>query len=242
MKYILFVLFLLNTTNIFSQEFGGNPAKVKWQQIETDSIRVIFPKGMEDAAKRIVQNASVIQNQDKSSLGSEQKKINLVLQNGKTISNAYVGLAPWRSEFYTTAPQDPFILGAFNWIDNLTIHETRHVQQYSNFNKGFSGFAAVILGEQGRALANAIAIAIPDWFFEGDAVYNETKFSPQGRGKLPFFQSAATAQRNHAVKQAQRTCGPQQQAAPVERRALTVGRQTAGRGGGDVTKTPSTTT
>lgn len=188
MKYILFVLFLLNTTNIFSQEFGGNPAKVKWQQIETDSIRVIFPKGMEDAAKRIVQNASVIQNQDKSSLGSEQKKINLVLQNGKTISNAYVGLAPWRSEFYTTAPQDPFILGAFNWIDNLTIHETRHVQQYSNFNKGFSGFAAVILGEQGRALANAIAI--PDWFFEGDAVYNETKFSPQGRGKLPFFLSS----------------------------------------------------
>lgn len=188
MKYILIALFLLNGNNIFSQEFGGNPAKTKWLQVDTDSIRVIFPKGMEDAARRIVRNAAIIQYQDKSSLGSGQRKINLVLQNGKTISNAYVGLAPWRSEFYTTAPQDPFILGAFNWIDNLSIHETRHVQQYSNFNKGFSNFASFILGEQGQALANAIAV--PDWFFEGDAVYNETKFSPQGRGKLPFFLSS----------------------------------------------------
>ncbi|MEI6087011.1 MAG: hypothetical protein WCR66_05455 [Bacteroidota bacterium] len=187
-KYLLFLMGLLFCSQVGAQIFGGNPAKQKWLQYDTDSVRVIFPHGMEDAAMRIVKNSSKIQQDDKSSLGSRQRKISVVLQNGRPESNAYVGLAPWRSEFYTIAPQDPFEMGAVNWIDNLTIHEFRHVQQYSNFNKGLSNFAYIILGEQGLALANSAAI--PDWFFEGDAVYNETKFSPQGRGKLALFISS----------------------------------------------------
>ena len=44
---------------------------------------------------------------------------------------------------------------------------------------------SVLFGENGRALANSASI--PDWFFEGDAVYNETLLSEQGRGRLPLF-------------------------------------------------------
>ncbi len=187
-KYLLFFIGILFCTQIEAQIFGGNPAKQRWLQYDTDSVRVVFPGGMETAAKRIVVNAQRIRQFDNSSLGDRQRKISVILQNGRTESNAYVGLAPWRSEFYTTAPQDPFEMGAINWIDNLTIHEFRHVQQYSNFNKGLSSVASILLGEQGLALANSAAI--PDWFFEGDAVYNETKFSPQGRGKLALFISS----------------------------------------------------
>jgi hypothetical protein len=43
----------------------------------------------------------------------------------------------------------------------------------------------ILFGENGQALANAAAV--PDWFFEGDAVYNETLLSEQGRGRLPLF-------------------------------------------------------
>ena len=42
-----------------------------------------------------------------------------------------------------------------------------------------------MFGEEGYALA--INASIPDWFYEGDAVYNETVLSRQGRGRLPFF-------------------------------------------------------
>lgn len=188
MKYAVLLVALMIGSNSWSQEFGGNPSKVKWRQINNDTLRIIFPAGMERKAQRIAGVVAAIQTIDHSSLGENRRKINLVLQNGKTISNAYVGLAPWRTEFYTTPPQDPFELGAINWLDNLAIHEFRHVHQYSNFNKGFSKFASVILGEQGQDLANVAAI--PDWFFEGDAVYNETRFSPQGRGKLPLFLSS----------------------------------------------------
>ncbi len=42
-----------------------------------------------------------------------------------------------------------------------------------------------LFGEEGQAIANNATI--PNWFFEGDAVYNETNVSKQGRGSLPFF-------------------------------------------------------
>src|SRR5678816_3069728 len=43
----------------------------------------------------------------------------------------------------------------------------------------------IAFGQEGQALANSLSI--PDWFFEGDAVYQETLLSDQGRGRLPFF-------------------------------------------------------
>jgi hypothetical protein len=42
--------------------------------------------------------------------------------------------------------------------------------------------------EDGYALASNAAV--PDWFFEGDAVYQETVLSEQGRGRLPQFLNA----------------------------------------------------
>ena len=191
MKYVLILLFAICCNSIMAQEFSGNPRSVKWQQINTDTVKIIFAKGMEASAMHLATVVHAIQRNDSASLGPQLKKINLVIQNEQTFSNAYVGLAPWRSEFYTTPPQNPFELGANNWIDNLAIHEFRHVHQYANFNKGFSKFASFLLGEQGRAVANSAAI--PDWFFEGDAVYNETKYSKQGRGSLPLFFSGFQA-------------------------------------------------
>ncbi len=171
--------------NSKAQIFGGNPAAIKWQQINTDTARIIFPKGVEIQAKRVASIIHQLQQTPDKSIGNRIKKINIVLQNNTTISNGYVGLAPYRSEYYLNAPQNPFELGATNWIDDLALPEWRHTQQFSNFNKGISKLVSVILGEQGQALANSTAV--PDWFFEGDAVLNETKLSNGGRGRLPLF-------------------------------------------------------
>ena len=177
------LLFLFKS--IFGQEFGGNPSSIKWKQIDTDTARVIFPAGLEDVGKRV---ASIVHNLEKnhtSTIGGTLRKINIVLQNQTTVSNAYVGLGPYRSEFYLFAPQNDFTLGALNWPDLLSIHEYRHVEQYSNFNVGLSKVASTLFGQEGQALANAAAV--PNWFFEGDAVFNETSLSRQGRGRLPDF-------------------------------------------------------
>ncbi|AYD47810.1 hypothetical protein [Arachidicoccus soli] len=191
-KCLLLVCSITIVTQSFAQVFGGNPAKLKWQQINTDSFRIIFPEGLDATAKNV---ASLVQFQQRNiahkSMGNKLRKVNIVLQNQMTYSNGYVGLGPYRSEFYLMPPLNVFNLGAQNWADNLAIHEYRHVEQYNNFDRGLSHFMKILFGDNGQALANSSAV--PDWFFEGDAVYNETVLSKQGRGRLPLFMNAFKA-------------------------------------------------
>ncbi len=181
---IIFSLCTL-TFSGWAQQFGGNPASLQWSQINTDTVRIIFPAGLDAAAKRIAAVALDLQKYHTGSIGQRLRKINIVLQNQGTISNGYVSLGPYRSEFFLFAPQNSFELGALYWPDQLALHEYRHVQQYSNFRVGLSKTAAILFGQQGQDFANSAAV--PNWFFEGDAVFNETSLSTQGRGRLPYF-------------------------------------------------------
>ncbi len=180
-----FLFFAFSFFLSYSQQFGGNPGSLKWRQINTDTARIIFPVGLDSTAERVAAVIHELQRDHNTTIGKTLRKVNIVLQNQTTVSNAYVGLAPYRSEFYLFAPQDNFELGTLGWADNLSLHEYRHVQQYSNFRVGLSKFLSYILGQEGQAVANAGSV--PDWFFEGDAVFNETSLSTNGRGRLPFF-------------------------------------------------------
>jgi len=186
LPYSLFLIaYFLFPPETLAQRFGGNPTYTEWHQINTDTVRVIYQSGLQDQAKRVVNLTHHLNRTTASTIGNQIRKIDIVLQNQTTISNAYVGLAPWRSEFYMTPMQNSLELGSISWTDNLAMHEYRHVQQYMNFRKGLSKWAFFLAGEQGQGLANSMAV--PDWFFEGDAVFQETVMSPQGRGRLPYF-------------------------------------------------------
>ncbi|HEX6179951.1 MAG TPA: hypothetical protein VFZ47_01830, partial [Chitinophagaceae bacterium] len=179
------IVFACLTQFAFAQQFGGHPPSTKWKQVNTDTARVIFYGNLDSAALRIANTAHTLARYTYPSIGNRFRKINIVLQPASTISNAYVALGPFRSEFQMMPNQNSFELGSLPWDDNLAIHEYRHVQQYNNFNRGLTRAFYILFGEEGQALANALTV--PDWFFEGDAVYQETKVSHQGRGRLPFF-------------------------------------------------------
>jgi hypothetical protein len=184
-RLFIFLFYFFLTKALSAQVFGGNPSSLRWMQINTDTARVIFPQGLDSVAKHI---STIIHNEQQhnfSTIGKKIKKINVVLQNGVTYSNGYVGLGPFRSEFYLMPSLNAFDLGAMPFADMLSVHEFRHVQQYNNFDVGLSKLGGTIFGEDGRAFFNAMAV--PNWFFEGDAVYNETMLSRQGRGRLPQF-------------------------------------------------------
>ncbi len=191
MKLIVFFFLLFSFSIGRAQQFGGEPSSVKWKQVNTDTVRIIFPHGLDSIAKRIAAITSKEQQQYSNTIGNRLHKISIVLHNQTTFSNAFVALGPWHSEFSLTPPQNAFELSALSWNDLLSIHEYRHAEQYSNFNVGLSHTMKILFGENGQALANAAAI--PDWFFEGDAVYNETLLSEQGRGRLPLFLSGYKA-------------------------------------------------
>ena len=185
-KYIFFTFFLI--LQFFwglAQNFGGNPASVKWQQINTAKARVIFPNGLDSQANRIANVMKLLGSTTANTLGGSQHKWNIILQNQTTLPNAYVRMAPVMSELFMTPAQDNFSTGSIRWDDNLIIHENRHMQQFSNFNKRFTKVFSFFLGQEGQLLANGITV--PDYFFEGDAVWQETLVSAQGRGRMPSF-------------------------------------------------------
>ncbi|MEP6746853.1 MAG: hypothetical protein ABJB86_03955 [Bacteroidota bacterium] len=182
---VCFVLFLVVAIAAHAQRFGGNPPSVKWQQVSNDAARVIFPAGMDTSASRVAAIDEQLNKITLHTIGQRRKRIDIVLHPNTIVSNGYVALAPFRSEFYLTPSQNSFELGSLPWQDMLAIHEYRHVQQYNNFNVGLSHGFRIVFGQSGQELANAIAI--PNWFWEGDAVFQETLVSQQGRGRLPFF-------------------------------------------------------
>jgi hypothetical protein len=182
---IIFFFFLLSNQTVNGQRFGGNPGGMQWQKSDGKSIDLFYPKGFEAMAGRVKMISDSLSRQSVFSLGTTIWKAPIVLQPLPFISNAYVGLGPWRSEFYLYPPQNALELGSTSWLDNLTFHEYRHIHQYANFRKGLSKFAYWVAGQQGQTLANAASI--PDWFFEGDAIFHETLHLGQGRGRLPGF-------------------------------------------------------
>jgi hypothetical protein len=183
-RLLSFTFLILSFSFLDAQEFGGNPPSLKWKQINTDTVRIIFPVGLDSSAQRV---ASIVHflSAKNNSLGGKLHKINIVLQNQSTIANGYVGLGPYRSEFFLTPSFNNFDLGSIPWAEDLASHEYRHVQQFSNFRVGLSKVMYYLAGEDGLALA--INASVPDWFYEGDAVYNETVHTEQGRGRIPFF-------------------------------------------------------
>ncbi len=182
---LVFLSFLfMSSSYIKAQQFGGNPPSLKWKQLNSDTARIIYPAGLDGQAQRVASVVHFLAAKN-NTLGSRLQKINIVLQNQSTAANGYVALGPYRSEFMMTPPINNFDLGSITWAEQLAVHEYRHVQQFNNFKTGASKAMYYLFGEEGLALA--INAAIPDWFYEGDAVYNETVHTEQGRGRIPLF-------------------------------------------------------
>jgi hypothetical protein len=187
MKQItLFVsLFFFALVQVHAQQFSGFPPSVKWQQINTNTARIIFPSPVDSLAQDIAAIISKITIVHPNSLGNDKRKIDIVLHNNTTLANGYVALGPFRSEYYLIPGSDIFEFGANPWYKELAVHEYRHVLQYANFNKGISKLGSILFGQEGQAFFNAVAI--PNWFWEGDAVHAETSLTTQGRGRTPYF-------------------------------------------------------
>ena len=192
MRYRLLIsVFFAIMATLQAQQPGLRSPSIKYRQINTDTIRIIYPEGLDATAQRIAQLTTAEARLRPFSAGAPLQKIDILLQNATDIPNGYVGLGPWRSEFYLTPPQNSFEIGSLPWNDVLALHEYRHVQQLSAARKGLSKLAYFIFGQE--AYSGAVHLSVPNWFTEGDAVVAETVLSPQGRGRLPAFTNAYRA-------------------------------------------------
>lgn len=180
---LLFVVWSSNTSK--AQYFGGNAPLTKWRSINTDTVRIIFPAGLEQEATRAANVIGYIAKNRTATVGPKVRKLKLVFQNRTLIPNGYVGLMPFRSEFFVTPPQDLQMLGSLSWLDVLAVHEYRHALQFSNHKRGINNLLYFLQGETGWAIGEALLF--PPWYYEGDAVTTETALTPAGRGRTPSF-------------------------------------------------------
>ncbi|WP_116125223.1 hypothetical protein [Lewinella sp. IMCC34183] len=167
------------------QGIGLHPPEVNWQQLRADHVRVIFPEGYAASAQRVASLVDRLAAEHTRSVGERLYDFDLILQTPNMTVNGYVGLGPFRSEFYVTPPQTFSRLSNTDWVDLLTIHEFRHVQQTSNERRGLTRLASLVQGQLGWAVLSGIAT--PNWFSEGDAVVAETALTAAGRGRTPAF-------------------------------------------------------
>ncbi|QZT35537.1 hypothetical protein K5X82_09200 [Halosquirtibacter xylanolyticus] len=182
---ILIICITFTTHSTAQDGTGGHPLNTSWKQIDTKAVKVIYPEEIEAQAQKVANYINYLYDQQYFTVGTRRNKVHLILQNNQTQSNGYVGLAPFRSEFYLTPPQDKNSLGDIDWATLLSIHEYRHVLQYSNIENKLGILAYIIAGENG--VSNMAYYLVPNWYFEGDAVLSETVLTDQGRGYIPSF-------------------------------------------------------
>ncbi len=182
----LFLLFiyigLLNFSNAQYFQTGQDPASLKWRQINTDNFQIIYPDYYELNAQKLASIMEIVYEKGGQTLKYQPKKISIILHTQTVKSNGLVAWAPKRAEFYTIPHQGIY---AQNWIEQLAIHEFRHVVQIDKVNSELPKIIKILLGEQGTALV--FGAFLPWWFIEGDAVVAETAFSNSGRGRFPSF-------------------------------------------------------
>jgi hypothetical protein len=181
--FLLISVELLLAQESITQE--TNPPSLKWYQINTPNFKVLYPKGFEVQAQRMANTLEQIRTPEAASMGVKPKKISIILQNQSSISNAFVTLAPRRSEFYTMPTQNYNFVGNNDWLTMLASHEYRHIAQFQRSITGFNRAVYGIFGQQ--ASAGMAFAAAPQWFWEGDAVATETAFTHSGRGRIPNF-------------------------------------------------------
>ncbi|HKL09419.1 MAG TPA: hypothetical protein VJ896_11635 [Bacteroidales bacterium] len=182
-RTILWLFLLLIAASSFGQFYstGQDPASVSWKQINTDNFQLIFPNEYQSSAQKI---ANILEHNYQKvgySLNHTPKKISVIIHSQSIRSNGYVSWAPKRMELYPAPSQDMY---PGDRLQQLCIHELRHVVQIDKLNQGITQILSLVFGQQATGL---VAGQLPMWFYEGDAVVTETALSSFGRGRLPYF-------------------------------------------------------
>ncbi|MEN8116764.1 MAG: hypothetical protein ABFS16_07275 [Bacteroidota bacterium] len=180
--FLLLIIFAGMTVDAQYFQTGQDPASIKWRQINTENFQLIYPDYFELQAQKLAYTLKKVYKYGSYTLNHKPEKISVILHTQTVKSNGLVAYAPKRSEFYTTPHQAIY---PQNWLEQLALHEFRHVVQIDKLNSELPKIIKILLGEQGTALV--FGAYLPWWFIEGDAVVTETTLSNFGRGRFPSF-------------------------------------------------------
>lgn len=190
-KIILAVILFLSALSVASAQFyfvGDDPGSIKWNYIHTPNYKIIYPKGLDSLAR--VYARALETNRPKVALSAGYLpgenywcKTPVVLHTRTGYANGSVAWAPMRVDLFTLP--EAYNPETLPWLDELAIHENRHVAQLQFANSGVLKPFTWLFGEAATGLFAGIYPSY--WMAEGDAVVAETALSKFGRGRSSDF-------------------------------------------------------
>ena len=167
---------------------GDDPGSLSWKYISTPNYKVIYPKGLDSLA--VVYARALETNRPRVALSSGYLpgqtywcKTPVVLHAHTPYSNGSVAWAPMRMDLYTLP--EAYEPETMPWVQELAIHENRHVAQLQFGADGVLKPFTWLFGESATGLFAGLFPSY--WMAEGDAVAAETGLSKFGRGRSSDF-------------------------------------------------------
>lgn len=167
---------------------GDDPGHLKWNYIRTPNYKVIYPRGLDSLA--VVYARALETNRPRVALSAGYLPgqtywgaTPVVLHAYTPYSNGSVAWAPMRMDLYTLP--EAYGPETMPWVQELAIHENRHVAQLQFGADGILKPFTWIFGEAATGLFAGIYPSY--WLAEGDAVAAETALSGFGRGRSSDF-------------------------------------------------------
>ena len=192
--FFILLLFISAVARGQFYEYGQDAGTLKWYQFKSPNYTVIYPEGVDSVARVFARKLEYYYPYLGRNLDHQHSHMPVVIHNESSFSNGVFAWAPKRLEIFTNP--DP---NGYNqdWLTQLALHEGRHAVQIDKLNQGITKGLSYLAGEQA---VGAMAIFLPYWYLEGDAVDAETRLSATGRGRQPSFEMRLKAQMLEADK------------------------------------------
>ena len=190
MQHIRLILILLLLPLAASAQFyvtGDDPGRLKWNYIDTDSYRIIYPQESDSLARVYARNLEKyklpVSRTTGYRTGEGDGRLMPVVMHTYNAANGSVAWAPKRMDLFTVpSAYDP---EPMPWATMLSVHESRHITQMQFGMTRAQRPLYFIFGEMWNILASLLYPGLSN--IEGDAVITETALTPSGRGRTADF-------------------------------------------------------
>ena len=188
-KILIFLLCLAFSQAASAQFYvtGDDPGHLKWNYMDTESYRIIYPRGLDSLARvygRKLETYKIPVSRTTGYVtGEGDGKLMPVMLHAWNTSNGSVAWAPKRMDLFTIP--SAYAPEAMPWSTMLSVHESRHVTQMQFGMTNSHKPLGWVFGQMWNILASII---YPNMYnIEGDAVVAETALTPAGRGRTSDF-------------------------------------------------------
>lgn len=189
-KFLVSALLALLPLAVSAQFYltGDDPAGARWMQRETETYRLVYPRGLDSLANVYASLLEKYKLQVGNSCGNipgeyTRGKIPVVLHPFHAYSNGSVAWAPKRMDLYSC--QEMYDISALPWAKMLAIHEQRHAAQWQMGLRDAQRPFGWFFGEMWNGLTAGLYGG--SFLVEGDAVVAETGLTRAGRGRQANF-------------------------------------------------------